>query len=64
MQKYDIRESYSKKSVLENVTAEQVLEFISEQAQLYNYGIYRFWESEHDTTLYDIGPTTYEVMPV
>ena len=64
MQKYDIRESYSKKSVLENVTAEQVLDFIGEQARLHNYGIYRTWRSEYDTTFYDIGPTVYEVMPV
>lgn len=64
MQKYDIRESYSKKSVLENVTEKEVLEFIHEQAQLHNYGIYRMWQSEYGTTLYDTGPITYEVMPV
>ena len=64
MQKYNIRESYSKESVLKNVTAEEVLEFIGEQARLHNYGIYRTWQSEYDTTLYDTGPTTYEVIPV
>jgi len=64
MQRYNVRESYSKEFVLENVTEKEVLKFIGEQAQLHNYGVYRMWQSEHNTTRYDTGPITYEVIPV